>query len=371
MSGVSPNGDYCRKAVMLKPELRWRSQNVRDARVMGYLKRRAARGEWNQPERNKCAGVNKTERSWRPEEHFDLRHGDLYSLIYLWDINTDPDCGKVLDMDMALSSRPNLKDTMAPGIYDLSEDNLKSYLVVTTKKGRLREWPYIGSTICSDNLKSYLVVTTKKGRLREWPYIGSTICSDNLKSYLVVTTKRGRLREWPYIGSTICSDNLKSYLVVTTMKGRLREWPYIGSTICSDNLKSYLVVTTKKGRLREWPYIGSTICSDNLKSYLVVTTKKGRLREWPYIGSTICSDNLKSYLVVTTKKGRLREWPYIGSTTCSDNLKSYLVVTKDDPEYEEPHNVHLCAINLMWPSPEFEQRDQFSQNMLEIGGMEP
>ena len=35
------------EAVMLKPRLSWRSQDVGDARAMGYLPRRAANREWN------------------------------------------------------------------------------------------------------------------------------------------------------------------------------------------------------------------------------------------------------------------------------------------------------------------------------------
>ena len=42
---------------------------------MGFLQRKAASREWKQPKR-KCVAVNKAERSWRSEEHFDIRHGD-------------------------------------------------------------------------------------------------------------------------------------------------------------------------------------------------------------------------------------------------------------------------------------------------------
>ena len=45
----------------LKPGLPWRTQDVRDARVMGYLLRRAANREWNQPKKERCATVNKLE----------------------------------------------------------------------------------------------------------------------------------------------------------------------------------------------------------------------------------------------------------------------------------------------------------------------
>ena len=37
------------KAVKLKPGLPWRTQGVRDVRVMGYLPRRAANREWTRP----------------------------------------------------------------------------------------------------------------------------------------------------------------------------------------------------------------------------------------------------------------------------------------------------------------------------------
>ena len=43
---------------------------------MGYLLRKAAEREGNQPKRNKCVRANKAEKSWRPEEHFHIRHGD-------------------------------------------------------------------------------------------------------------------------------------------------------------------------------------------------------------------------------------------------------------------------------------------------------
>jgi hypothetical protein len=33
--------------------------------------------KWNQIKRKKCIAVNKAKRSWRSEEHFDIRHGDV------------------------------------------------------------------------------------------------------------------------------------------------------------------------------------------------------------------------------------------------------------------------------------------------------
>lgn len=52
----------------------WRLQQVRDARAMGDLSRKAGKMEWNQPKRMKCAAVNKDEKRWRSDEHFDSRH---------------------------------------------------------------------------------------------------------------------------------------------------------------------------------------------------------------------------------------------------------------------------------------------------------
>ena len=80
MSGVPWNGDPERslcEAVKMKPGLPWRLQDVGDARAVGHLLRRAANREWKQPKRMKWFTVNKAERSWRSEEHFDIRHGSL------------------------------------------------------------------------------------------------------------------------------------------------------------------------------------------------------------------------------------------------------------------------------------------------------
>jgi len=43
---------------------------------VGHLARKVSDWVWNQPKREKCVAVNKTERSWRSEEYFDIRHGD-------------------------------------------------------------------------------------------------------------------------------------------------------------------------------------------------------------------------------------------------------------------------------------------------------
>jgi hypothetical protein len=47
------------EAVILK--LPWRPQDVRNARAMGYLLRKAANGEWNQPKRKNLVAVNEDE----------------------------------------------------------------------------------------------------------------------------------------------------------------------------------------------------------------------------------------------------------------------------------------------------------------------
>jgi hypothetical protein len=54
--------------------LTWRLQDVRDVRDVGYLLRKAANREWKQSKRKKYVSVNKAERSWRSEEHLDIRH---------------------------------------------------------------------------------------------------------------------------------------------------------------------------------------------------------------------------------------------------------------------------------------------------------
>ena len=37
----------------------------------------AANREWNQSRTKKFVAVNRDERTWRSEEHFDIRYGDL------------------------------------------------------------------------------------------------------------------------------------------------------------------------------------------------------------------------------------------------------------------------------------------------------
>ena len=48
------------EAITLK--LPWRPQDVQDTRAMGYLLRKAANREWNQPRRKQFVAVNKDEK---------------------------------------------------------------------------------------------------------------------------------------------------------------------------------------------------------------------------------------------------------------------------------------------------------------------
>ena len=50
-------------AAKIKPALLQRLQEIKDARAMGYLLRKATSREWNQPKRKKYAAVNKAKRS--------------------------------------------------------------------------------------------------------------------------------------------------------------------------------------------------------------------------------------------------------------------------------------------------------------------
>ena len=43
-------------------KLPWRLKAVKDARTMGYMLRKAANREWNQPRRNQFVAVNKDEK---------------------------------------------------------------------------------------------------------------------------------------------------------------------------------------------------------------------------------------------------------------------------------------------------------------------
>ena len=60
----------------LKPGLPWRTEDIREARALGYLLRSTSDREWNHPRRKKCVAVHKAEGSWTSEELFDIRHGD-------------------------------------------------------------------------------------------------------------------------------------------------------------------------------------------------------------------------------------------------------------------------------------------------------
>lgn len=44
----------CKDAVKVKPGVSWRTQNIGNAGVLGFLRRKAANREWSHPERNKC-----------------------------------------------------------------------------------------------------------------------------------------------------------------------------------------------------------------------------------------------------------------------------------------------------------------------------
>ena len=48
------------EAVILK--LPWRLKDVKDVRAMGYMLRKAANREWNQPRRKQFVAVNKDEK---------------------------------------------------------------------------------------------------------------------------------------------------------------------------------------------------------------------------------------------------------------------------------------------------------------------
>jgi hypothetical protein len=60
------------EAVTLK--LSWRLKDIKDARAMGYMLRKAANREWNQPRRKQFVSVNKDEKG--VEICFDISHGD-------------------------------------------------------------------------------------------------------------------------------------------------------------------------------------------------------------------------------------------------------------------------------------------------------
>ena len=70
------------QAVKVKSVLLWRPQDAGDASVVEYLPGRAAECGWNHPKREKCAVVNKAERSWGAEEPSNITHGDAEFGVY-------------------------------------------------------------------------------------------------------------------------------------------------------------------------------------------------------------------------------------------------------------------------------------------------
>jgi hypothetical protein len=60
--------------VNLNPGLPWKPLGFRDARLMGYLSRKAINWEWNQLTRKKRVSVNEGERGWIFEELLNIRH---------------------------------------------------------------------------------------------------------------------------------------------------------------------------------------------------------------------------------------------------------------------------------------------------------
>jgi hypothetical protein len=61
------------KAVTLK--LPWRLKDVKDARAMRYMLRKAANREWNQPRRKQFVESTKMKKEWGSEDHFNISHG--------------------------------------------------------------------------------------------------------------------------------------------------------------------------------------------------------------------------------------------------------------------------------------------------------
>ena len=79
MSGVPLHGDIERP--LCEEALKVHLECLEELRILEMLEmwdplRRAAIRESNQPKRQQCVAVNKAERSWRSEEHFEIRHGD-------------------------------------------------------------------------------------------------------------------------------------------------------------------------------------------------------------------------------------------------------------------------------------------------------
>ena len=78
------------KQEAVKLRLLWQPWDVRCARAMGYLLRKAANREWNQPERRNCIAANKAERSWTSDmemqslEFAQLFFGLASSICWPW-----------------------------------------------------------------------------------------------------------------------------------------------------------------------------------------------------------------------------------------------------------------------------------------------
>jgi hypothetical protein len=67
------------EAVMLK--LPWRPKDVKNARAVGYLQRKVANREWNQPRRKNFTAININENELRSKDHFNIRH-EMQSLEF-------------------------------------------------------------------------------------------------------------------------------------------------------------------------------------------------------------------------------------------------------------------------------------------------
>jgi hypothetical protein len=65
------------EAVKEKPGLPWRPQEVRDARIVDYLSRKAANRKWKLSKRKNCVASNKAEWSWRFKEMQSLESAQL------------------------------------------------------------------------------------------------------------------------------------------------------------------------------------------------------------------------------------------------------------------------------------------------------
>jgi len=68
----------------VKLKLPWRASDVRDARAMEHLPRKAANKEWNQPKTRNCVAVNKAERSWTSDMETQSWSLPMWFLVLLW-----------------------------------------------------------------------------------------------------------------------------------------------------------------------------------------------------------------------------------------------------------------------------------------------